>query len=382
MQNNRQNAAFYAFNLAQGGYIVISADDCARDVLCYSTEESFDANNLNPSLAWWLDRYVQQISALDDASDYTLESSTVSVEPISPLLGNIVWNQATPYNLCCPIDQWRGQHSLTGCVATGTAQIMRYWKYPTHGVGKHSYDWYDCKDIACSEYNYSKINIQFDTVPFDWKNMLESYTTYSSEQALAVARLMYAVGVACNMQYDSLPVGSAAWTDDMALGITSYFDYTYDSLISQYKDAAAYTKDKGSAPVVEIKYNIQDFVPAFNASLEANCPILMGGAGIGGGHEFVCDGRDANGLFHINWGWGGNGNNYCSLDALKPGGTTYWFYSGLDALVGLKPLHQPSAVERTNCPENLPQKLLINGQFYILRKGSYFTLQGVKKCQM
>ena len=38
--------------------------------------------------------------------------------------------------------------------------------------------------------------------------------------------------------------------------------------------------------------------------------------GAGGGHTFVCDGYDGQGLFHINWGWAGDGDNYFSLSVL------------------------------------------------------------------
>jgi hypothetical protein len=32
----------------------------------------------------------------------------------------------------------------------------------------------------------------------------------------------------------------------------------------------------------------------------------------------VCDGYDGNGLFHINWGWGGYCDNYFALSVLNP----------------------------------------------------------------
>ena len=57
----------------------------------------------------------------------------------------------------------------------------------------------------------------------------------------------------------------------------------------------------------------------------------------GGGHEFVCDGRDANNKFHINWGWEGDGNGYFAITSLKPTGSSYNFSTNLDALIGLRP---------------------------------------------
>ena len=40
--------------------------------------------------------------------------------------------------------------------------------------------------------------------------------------------------------------------------------------------------------------------------------------GPSGGHAFVLDGRDSMGLYHFNWGWGGSGNGYFTLDSLAP----------------------------------------------------------------
>ena len=49
-------------------------------------------------------------------------------------------------------------------------------------------------------------------------------------------------------------------------------------------------------------------------------PILYGGGSmLGGGHSFVLDGYDGNGMFHFNWGWSGMSDGYFSLDALNPG---------------------------------------------------------------
>ncbi len=46
-------------------------------------------------------------------------------------------------------------------------------------------------------------------------------------------------------------------------------------------------------------------------------PIVMNGQSPSqGGHSFVCDGYDGEGLYHINWGWNGSGNGYFALNAL------------------------------------------------------------------
>ena len=52
--------------------------------------------------------------------------------------------------------------------------------------------------------------------------------------------------------------------------------------------------------------------------LTAKRPILYSGQSSDGGHEFVCDGSDGNGLYHINWGWGGYQDGYFDVTILNP----------------------------------------------------------------
>ncbi|WP_423811924.1 C10 family peptidase, partial [Pseudomonas aeruginosa] len=50
------------------------------------------------------------------------------------------WDQGSNYNELCPWDASVRQRSVTGCVATTMAQIMRYWSYPARGTGSHTYN--------------------------------------------------------------------------------------------------------------------------------------------------------------------------------------------------------------------------------------------------
>ena len=114
----------------------------------------------------------------------------------------------------------------------------------------------------------------------------------------------------------------------------------------------------------------------FNADLEAGRPIIMGGEDSNmGGHEFVCDGRDASGRFHINWGWEGDGNCYTALTTLKPSGSTYKFNGGLDAIIGLEPNKASEAVENT-VVKTAATKSLENGQVVILREDAKYNVLG------
>jgi len=321
--------AFYVFNATSDGFVVVSADDRTEDVLMYSDEGKLDVENANPNLKFWLGRLQRQISAANDENTFTTTEKkarkATTVTAISPLLVNdkgkeITWNQTAPYWNQCPMDG--SLRSYTGCVATAAAQIMYKWRYPEKGTGSHSYTT-TTKSISVSQ--------NFSTVTFDWANMLPAYGSVSSTAAQqnAVALLMRCCGVACEMDYTN--EGSGSYTYAMGNGLVNYFGYKAQKHIMMGYYYSEF-------PNVERSLTVAQFTTYFNADLEAGRPILMSGVDGDGGHEFVCDGRDASGKFHINWGWEGSGNCYCLLSALKPNNDSgYDFSSDLDAIIGLEP---------------------------------------------
>lgn len=313
--------AFYVFNKAdKGGFVIVSGDNRTVDILGYSNQGSFDATNINPNLQFWLNMLQEAVSAANDTNIPNKVSQATTA--IGPLLINkegqeITWYQESPYNNLCPSDSYG--KCLTGCVATAAAMIMYHWCYPAKGTGSHSYRW-----------NNKTLSADFENTYYDWENMLPAYLYKSATtaQKTAVATLMYHAGVACEMAYGSQ--GSGSFTDWMGAGLINYFGYTADKFITQYSRYSTKMTTEFSVSMNKIK----DY---FNADLEEGLPIIMGGQDkFGeGGHEFVCDGRDEEGNFHINWGWEGDGNGFFSLDALKVDG--YNFSSGIDAVIGLRP---------------------------------------------
>ena len=359
-QDASQKNAYYIFNRADNaGFILVSADDrTAEDVLMYSDNGSFNSEKINPNLQFWLDRFAEEITVLQTIDDSEFISASTArkakqVTAIAPLLKNsngveITWDQLTPYNNLCPVDALDNTRCYTGCVATASSQIMYKWRWPEQGTGSKTYTWEDCLDYAangsCNSSTPTSLSANFGSTTYDWDNMLPAYdgVSYSTAQATAVATLMYHAGVACEMGYGGDEAGgSGAFTDDMAHGLINYFGYEIEQYIAMDSYADLWS-DWGLTPHSDVPYEVNltasDFAPYFNADLEAGRPILMGGVDSnGGGHEFVCDGRDASGNFHINWGWEGSSNCYTALTSLKPTGTSYSFKNNLDAVVGLRP---------------------------------------------
>lgn len=335
-KNELDEAAYYVFNHNTGdGFAVIAADDRVDGVILYSETGSLNEATMNPSLKWWLSRFQNELSALTDEDTYHAPQRTT--EAVEPLLGDITWDQDAPYNYLCPIDIADNTRCYTGCVATAAAQIMRYWNFPMKGIGTKTYSW---QNYDPDSYNYwggytsvlqtVQLTADYENTYYDWMNMLPSYasTSYSIDEGQAVATLMYHCGVACEMQYGGDAMGgSGAMIDDMANGMVEHFGYTYERYMDQYSQSVT----------------INALQEAFNSDLELGRPILMGGYDTNaGGHAFVCDGRDASGKYHINWGWEGEGNCYTTLSQMKPTTRSYRFNQYLDAAIGMHPSSHPT----------------------------------------
>ncbi|MCQ2340213.1 MAG: C10 family peptidase [Paludibacteraceae bacterium] len=356
MKINSTEPAYYVFNQGNdAGFIIVSGDDRTEDVLVYAEQGSFDPEKVNPNFRFWLNRLQEQVSAANDDNAVDKITPRKAVSAIGPLLKNdkgqeITWYQEAPYWNQCPMDLWyTSERCLTGCVATAMSQIMYKWRYPEKGTGSHTYTWECCKEYneytwECTKGRTQTLSKDFSTVTFDWANMLPSYygKSATTAQKNAVATLMYCCGIAADMQYGGKTLGgSGAFTDVMGLGATTYFGYEADKFITTYTK-----KDYGESAFEPAEYGVttSKFEQYFNADLEAGRPIIMGGEDDeAGGHEFVCDGRNTSGYFHINWGWEGDGNCYCKLSALTPQGEDYEDYDfsyNIDAMIGLRPAQQ------------------------------------------
>ena len=131
---------YYVFNNGKdNGFIIVSGDDKAAPVLGYCDEGSFDANDIPDGMRYWLECYAEQIQYLRShpESAYVAPRSQSNVM-ITPLL-TCKWNQNSPYNDQCPTYGAAQNHAATGCVATATAQVMYYHKWPQQGSSEFTY---------------------------------------------------------------------------------------------------------------------------------------------------------------------------------------------------------------------------------------------------
>lgn len=91
-------------------------------------------------------------------------------------------------------------------------------------------------------------------------------------------------------------------------------------------------------------FTLAEWTAIIDKELQAKRPILYSGRTTNGGHQFVCDGSDGNGLYHINWGWGGYQDGYFDITILNPGqggigagNVTDGYNRGCDMIIGIQP---------------------------------------------
>ena len=325
--------ALYLF-VADEGFVVLSSYDCVRPVLAYSPSGRF-ADTLPAHVADWLLAYNDEIDRLEKAgvepssqalSEWTSLEQGTPEEPlfsvvVQPLL-TTTWKQGAPYNNLCPYDSSGSFRCVTGCVATAMAQVMRYWNHPVSGTGQHTY----------THSSYGTLGANFGATTYQWSQMPASVSSASpTAQINAIATLMFHVGVALEMDYGR---SSSATTG-------SYGSVTSVCAENALKTYFGYSRAMRHVEKADISDSLWSSM--LMAELTARRPVMYSGRDVSAGHSFVCDGCDASGYFHFNWGWGGYCDGYYAIGALNPspggtGGTsssTYNLKNG--ALLGIYP---------------------------------------------
>lgn len=298
-------AGYYIFNAGgDRGYVIVSGDDRTEAVLGYTDSGEFDPATAPEGMMAWLKGYLEFVDRLDSegVTKETAERKARQMKAqkvrhaIQPLVTSR-WNQGDPYNLLCPryynADGTQGDRSATGCVATALAQVMYFYKWPDAVV----------KSIPRYSFDSNGHQISMPSIPkgteIDWANMTDIYDGQSTdEQKNAVAELMVYVGTGVKMGYG--PSSGAGFNGGKPLA--EYFGYD-DATHSEYR--SNYTLDEWT----DLIYN----------EIATGHPVAFAGTASGGAHAFVVDGYDGDGLFHLNWGWGGGSDGYFRIEILNPG---------------------------------------------------------------
>ncbi|MBK1790605.1 C10 family peptidase [Persicirhabdus sediminis] len=324
--NEDSGRSAYIVNLSPTGYLILNSDDKLPLVISYSPDSRSSINPPEDSAFYvLLDSNLSQ-----QVSEPVTKSLSLSTEPaelmeiaasssdllIEPML-ETVWHQAHPGNLYTPEgfihaqEAYRGR-AATGCVPTAFAQLMYFHRWPIRGLGTHSFS----REAETNGVLGGDFSANFET-RIDWANMLTFYDAtvdYLPEQEEAIAGLMYNLGVASEIIYRNNGTGGDGGSQSAALQQYYYYE----------PSSTQFTQNSSLGP---IQADLKAGFPA-NASLPA--------------HSVVVDGLLINGdetTYHVNYGWGGEGNGWWRHDENHPrlitNGMTYEGIGG--AVTNIRP---------------------------------------------
>lgn len=285
------NGNLYLVHFAPKGFALVSSDDNADPIIGYSTESNIKSNLMPDNMAYMLSEASMGVEALAKSGQSTsmrwqqIEQGMMSRagEPVEPLI-SVNWNQTSPYNKYCPGRD--NTKAIVGCVAVAMAQAMSVQQYPLKPMG----------NVIYGSANYGQLTIDFDKEePYDWKAILNGSNSYDE-----AARLMYHTGMSVHMNYGTDGSGIPS---NQVYRITNALRDNFGYPDVQYYQRTSYRGDWEQLLLNEL---------AAGRALVYNAIDSQGGYG----HSFNIDGYNGT-LYHLNWGWGGYGNGYFSINSLK-----------------------------------------------------------------
>ena len=271
----------------EGGFAVMAEDDMFDGVLGVS-DTPYNPNTTNSNFLWWL-HAVEEMTAttLLEPLQIIKPDTCKFPEAVAPLM-KTMWGQGSPYSDLCP------KSCPTGCVATATAQVLKYFEWPKSGIGNP----FVYKPFG--DFESTKYEVCLDDVEYDYGNMLDTYGNTLKENQVrknAVATLMYHVGLAMKAQYGH--GGTGSYNEALCHGLRNNLKYPY---------AVTVNRDM---------YSAREWMEKIFEMISKNIPLVYGGSdNTYSGHEFVLHGYNKSGKIYINWGWDGSEDGYFDLSQL------------------------------------------------------------------
>lgn len=298
--------AYYVFNIDGGGWVVIAGDDRAKEVLAYGTEGSIDMNAMPENMKGYLNMLKGQIETAQAYKGKTVPVKATKLStPVEPLL-KTRWGQGEPWNLLCPVNA-AGQRTSVGCAPLAMAQIVNYWKYPNEvpelsGYQGTGYQWYS--SLPATTFDYDLIVDAYRYYDPETGNPI--IADYTDEQANEVAKLSRYCGQACKSRYGNSGTSTGSYSYDQR---TAFKTFGYNENLQLIGKDPSYYNDNSN------KYTIEEWCELIRTELEAGHPIPY--HDMWEGHAWVLDGVDADGKFHMNWGFNGKFDGWYEIDAMS-----------------------------------------------------------------
>ena len=341
----------YAIGLKPAGFVVIAADDRLSPLVMFSDSGAFSLDTRNPALAFLKADLTARFAVLAQSAPATRGAADANVAAaiqanqdywrrftsaqtrastqdvvaetwVDALVksqwsqGEGIFNYHTPtiYDRSYSFDNPGSKDNIVcGCVATMTAQLMRYFQWPQKPIGKVTGN---CTIV----YKNQNVEPKDETKEialelylrggdgrggaYRWDLMPLTATGAESIEVLSqIGALCFDAGLSVNMTYN-IENGGASGAKANAATMMSTF---------QYAGVA------GGANLDTAR-----------ASLDARrpCAFSMSSATAGDGHAVVLDGYgriDGRWYYHLNMGWGGNSDGWYNFEETWMGGNgNYW----------------------------------------------------------
>lgn len=304
-RSSNDSPTFYVFTNPESGFVIVSGEDRTIPILGYSFNSKISNNSDLPvNFIAWLKSIHEQICYIrdNDLPIHIDNNSWEDFEKGKDVIRYITaeWGQHEPENLQCPYDG--SERSVAGCLPIAYAIKMRYHQWPSKGNG-----------ITEPYSNVPSRNLEHT---YDWNNMIMEYynSSYSEQEADAVATLVADIGAALQAEYSSESTSA-----DFALQKISYH-FNYSSNIRR---------------VYNNSFDQYEWMSLIKKELFENGPVLYSGSDRLSGHAFIIDGLTDTDYFHINWGWSGYCNGYYILNSLNPGSYRFDYYNS--CILNFKP---------------------------------------------
>lgn len=300
-----QDNAYYVFNIDGGGWVIIAGYDHAKEVLAYGIEGSIDVNAMPENMKGYLNMLKGQIETAQAYKGKTVPVKATKLStPVEPLL-KTRWGQGEPWNRLCP-ENAAGQRTSVGCAPLAMAQILYYWKYPNEvpeisGYQGTGYQWYSNLPATTFDYDLILDNYRY----YDPETGSPTIVDYTDEQANEVAKLSRYCGQACKSRYGNSGTSTGSYSYDQR---TAFKTFGYNENLQLIGKDPSYYNDNSN------KYTIEEWCELICIELEAGHPIPY--HDLWEGHAWVLDGVDADGKFHMNWGFNGKFDGWFEINAL------------------------------------------------------------------
>jgi len=331
--DNYGEPIYYIVYLEPSGFVIVSADDLIEPIIGFADDGTYDpspenplgalvTNDLNGRMAavhrtFRLQAIVREAPLSDTQKKWsffislaeTYEGgfslmgwSSIPDVRVAPLVQS-KWGQREACDENC-YNYYTPDNYPCGCVATAMAQLMRYYKHPTTGIGVHDFP-IQVEDV---EQTASTRGGNGNGGAYKWGQMVlepDCSTTLALAQKQAIGALCYDAGVSVNMNYSADGSSSSLYKASDTLLNTFQYGNVIDGL--NYDYSAEVFRDLGSG--------LEGMV---NPNLDAGHPVILGlrTEEADGGHGVLADGYGYNSstlYHHLNMGWSGSDDAWYNL---------------------------------------------------------------------